>query len=463
MPHSRTPRLSVLTTIFALLAIHVSALFSLANDWQAGVAKIKITPEKFMWMSGYGGRNKPADGKLTDLWAKALVIQDGGGKQAALITLDLVGIDRELSQSVCQALATQCDLNREQIAICTSHTHTGPVVGKNLRSLHYDQVDEKQQALIDEYAESLQEKIVAVVGSAIKDLQPSQLSWGSGTATFAANRRNNSEAKVPELREQGLLKGPFDHDVPVLAVRGNDKGELKALVFGYACHCTVLSLYQWSGDYAGFAQIELEKVHPDCVALFWAGCGGDQNPLPRRTVELAREYGQRLAAAVNRVLENDMGVIEGTIDTRYAEVELPFGEIPTREQLQQSTQSKNRYEAARAKMLLEKLKSDGTLASTYPYPVQCWRLGKEIQFIALGGEVVVDFAIRLKSELRDTRTWVAGYSNDVMAYIASRRVLLEGRYEGGGAMVYYGQPTVWALESEEVIVKEVHRQIKLGN
>ena len=78
-----------------------------------------------------------------------------------------------------------------------------------------------------------------------------------------------------------------------------------------------------------------------------------------------------------------------------------------------------------------------------------------MQFVLLGGEVVVDYAIRLKTEHRGENTWIAGYANDVMAYIPSRRVLLEGGYEGGGAMVYYGLPTVWAPQVEDDIVKEV--------
>jgi hypothetical protein len=45
-----------------------------------------------------------------------------------------------------------------------------------------------------------------------------------------------------------------------------------------------------------------------------------------------------------------------------------------------------------------------------------------------------------------------------MAYIPSRRVLAEGGYEGGGAMVYYGLPTVWSPDVEELIVREARRQ-----
>jgi hypothetical protein len=111
-------------------------------------------------------------------------------------------------------------------------------------------------------------------------------------------------------------------------------------------------------------------------------------------------------------------------------------------------------------MLLENLDAGQALTQRYPYPIAMWKLGQDVQWAFLGGEVVVDYALRLKGELSGRKTWVAGYSNDVPAYIPSRRVLAEGGYEGGDAMVYYGLPTRWAPEVEELIVAEVHRQIQ---
>ncbi len=449
--------------LHCIVAVHfliaISAVPANAN-WQAGAAKVNITPKQMLWMAGYGGRNHPAEGKLTDLWAKALVLKDGEGHQAVLVTLDLIGIDQQLSKSVCADLAAKFQLRRDQIALCTSHTHTGPVVGKNLRPMHYELINDQQKKLVDKYAVELKKNIVAVVGQAIEKLAPASLTWGSGTASFAVNRRENRpESNVPKWRAEGKLKGPVDHDVPVLAVRDGN-GKLKAVAFGYACHCTVLSFYQWSGDYAGFAQIELEKAHPDCVALFWAGCGADQNPLPRRQVELAKDYGRQLAKAVDEVLSKKMKPVGGSVATTYKEIALPLGVLPTIEQVKQDSQSKNKFVAARAKMFLADIAAGQPLPRNYAFPVQSWRIGDEIQFITLGGEVVVDFAIRLKTELRGKRTWVAGYSNDVMAYIPSRRVLREGGYEGGGAMVYYGLPTTWAPDVEKLIIDEVHRQVK---
>jgi hypothetical protein len=232
---------------------------------------------------------------------------------------------------------------------------------------------------------------------------------------------------------------------------------VSALAFGYACHATVLNGYQWSGDWPGYAQAEVEKAHPGAVALFWAGCGADQNPLPRRSVNLAREYGLKAAAGVRDALAAGLKPIDGGLATAYSEIDLPFSELPTTEQLRKDIESRDVYVARRAKLLLAKLEEGGRLDETYPYPVQVWKLGDEPTWVLLGGEVVVDYSLRLKKELGPGRTWVAGYANDVMAYIPSLRVLKEGGYEGGGAMVYYGLPAPWSPEVEERIVKEVHR------
>ena len=425
--------------------------------WKAGVAKVVITPPQPMWMSGYAGRDKPAQGKLHDLWAKALVLEDSGGKRCLLITLDLVGIPRDLSVKVCQTIGKQHNLGRESLCLACSHTHTGPVVRGNLDTMYG--LDEKQTRLINEYRDFLEKRIVEVTGEAVKALAPAKLAWNNGKATFAVNRRNNKEADVPKLIEAGQLKGPVDHDVPVLRV-ANEKGELKAVVFGYACHATVLPFFEWSGDYPGFAMIELEKRHPGATALFFAGCGGDQNPLPRRKVELAEKYGKQLADAVDAVLEKPLHAIDGTLALAYREVDLPLAELPTREKLIDDSMSKNKYEAARAKLLLKELEAKGSLRATYPYPVQAWRLGDGPTLVTLGGEVVVDYSLLIKKELGAERVWVMGYANDVMAYIPSLRVLKEGGYEGASSMIYYGLPTVWGTKIEEVIVAAVHEQVK---
>jgi hypothetical protein len=420
--------------------------------WKAGAARINITPEKLMWMSGFGSRTKPAEGKLTDLWAKALALEDGGGKRAVLVTMDLVGIDRGISLGVCQELQKKYGLSRDRIVLNVSHTHSGPVVGENLKPAW--SLDDAASRLVDEYTASLEQKLVAVVGQALGRLAPATLSYGNGFADFAVNRRNNKPAEVPKLRELNQLKGPNDFDVPVLAVR-NLQGELQAVAFGYACHATTLSNYQWNGDYPGFTQAQLEREHPGVAALFWAGCGADQNALPRDTIKRSQAYGARLAAAVNAMLSKELKPLPGRLVSEYREIPLPLDKLPTRADLEHDLTSTNRYIVSRARLLLSRLDRGQPLSPTYPYPVEVWRLGDALTWVFLGGEVVVDYSLRLKRELGQSSTWVASYSNDVMAYIPSLRVLNEGGYEGATAMFVYGLPASWAPEVEEAIVKQV--------
>lgn len=450
-------RHAFLCTSVVPLLLASAALCAEAKTWKAGAARVDITPVGPMWMSGYAGRDKPAEGTLHNLWAKAVVLEDPDGRRVALVTMDLVGIPRDLSVAVCAELKKKHGLPREAILLSTSHTHTGPIVGSNLNAMYA--LDDAQQKRVSAYAADLQAKLVEVVGAALGKLAPAQLTWGTGRVTLAVNRRTNKEADVPRLRELGQLKGPVDHEVPVLAVR-DPEGKIRAVVFGYACHATVLSFYQWSGDYPGFAQLAVEKMYPDALALFWAGCGADQNPLPRRTVGLAEGYGQQLAEGVKAVLDAPMTPLEGKLATTYAEIPLSFADLPTRDQLVKDSTSTNRYVASRAKLLLDEIAKTGSLRGTYPYPVQTWQLGPDLTWVALGGEVVVDYSLRLKKELGPNQTWVTGYANDVMAYIPSLRVLKEGGYEGGGAMVYYGLPTVWTPSVEETIVAAVQEQAR---
>ncbi len=434
----------------------VTSAGAASSSWKAGLAKVTITPERPMWMAGYGSRTSPSEGKLHEIWAKALVLEDPEGTRAVLVTLDLCGIDREFSLMVRQEIRNQYKIPIERVVLSSSHTHTGPVVGTNLLTMY--PLDDEQKNLVRQYTELLGGMIVGVVGEAIKDLSEAKLGWGQGKADFAVNRRENDQNQADLLRKQIDLKGPVDHDVPVLQINGAD-GKLRGVVFGYACHCTTLAVNQFSGDYAGYAMIALEKAHPEATALFVAGCGADQNPLPRRSVELAESYGRQLARAVNGVLDDKLRPVLGPLKATYQEIDLAFGEIPDAEHWKTEAESETLAVANRAKMLLEKIESAGPLDRTYPYPVQVWQLGDALTWIFLGGEVVVDYSLRLKRNLGGSKTWVAGYCNDVMAYIPSLRVLREGGYEGERAMIYYGLPGPWSEDVEEHIIGAIREQI----
>jgi hypothetical protein len=321
----------------------------------------------------------------------------------------------------------------------------------------YDLSDD-QKGRLGAYAEELKQKLVAVVAAALADLKAARLAIGEGTARFSVNRRQPTEKGIVNGYNP---TGPVDHAVPVLRVTTPD-GKLRAVAFGYACHNTTMQFLEWCGDYAGFAQAYLEERHPEAVALFWAGCGGDANPLPRSKLELCQKYGRELADAVDGALRVTMTPVQGELRARYTTIALPLAPLPTREQLVADTLSQNRALRARATRLLNMLDQGGKLEDHYRhYPVQVWQLGGQVAWVALGGEVVVDYAHRLKRELGKERPlWVTAYANDVMAYIPSVRVLQEGGYEADSSMIYYGLPTKWAPEIEERIVRSVHDLVR---
>ncbi len=445
------------TILFAIFMVTMASTSGMAASWKAGLATEVITPTKPMWMSGYASRTKPAEGKVHDLWAKALCLEDGSGHRSLLITLDLVGVDRETALGIRQRIAQKHKIALGAVTLACSHTHSGPVVGNTLRAMYF--LPREQAILIDEYTQWLSHRIEAVAARAVRELGPAVFKQGRGSVDFAVNRRNNKEVDVPKLREEGKLVGPVDHDVPVLGVY-DPAGGLKGIVFGYACHATVLPFYEWCGDYPGFAMAQLQERHPGVVALFWAGCGADQNPLPRRSVELAKSYGNRLAGAVEGVLSKPMKPITGPLKVKATEVLIPFAKVPSREALLTMKASKDKFEVGRADHLLAKLATEGSIKGEYPYPISVWTLGDGPSWVWLGGEVVVDYSLRLKREHPKANPWVGGYANDVMAYIPSLRVLNEGGYEGATSMVYYGQPSSWGPSVEEKIVQAVAELLK---
>ena len=62
------------------LAAYSGASRAAERTWKAGIAKAVITPEKPVWLAGYGTK-RPPDGKLHDLWMKALALEDDAGRR----------------------------------------------------------------------------------------------------------------------------------------------------------------------------------------------------------------------------------------------------------------------------------------------------------------------------------------------------------------------------------------------
>ena len=453
-------RLLLLLSVCCLCATSVSAEDA-ATVWKAGSAAVKITPDGPMWMAGYASRDKPSDGVAQDLFAKALVLQDGAGVTAVIVTLDLISVPSSLRTQVSQQLAQDYRWPDSALLMNCSHTHCGPEIRAS--SEFPDDVPTERQLAATAYAKQLQERILQAIKSAQQQLAPAKISYQRARAGFAMNRRRPVDGKY---QNAPYPAGPVDHDVPVLRVDDVDGKKLRAVLFGYACHNTTLGFSQICGDYAGFAQDALQAAHPETVAMFMLGCGGDQNPYPRRTIELARQHGQTLATAVEAALETPPRVLSGSLVTAIGTAEVEYAPAPSLIELQARSKAGDAYDRHWAERMLKRLDQGGQLPKKYDAPVQVLRLGNEVLLVALPGETVVDYSLRLKSELsrpNGPSVWVAGYSNDVFAYVPSRRVLLEGGYEAGEAMKYFTSilhPGPFAPNVEERLVGRVHELVR---
>jgi neutral ceramidase len=428
---------------------NVSGQQTTGKGWKAGLARAVITPQEPMWMAGYASRDHESEGILVDLWIKVLAIQDAKGKKAVLITSDLLGFPRKLSDNIRNQIAVNYGLTRSQIILSCSHTHTGPVLEGALFDIY--PLDTRQREVIKKYSSNLEKKIVELTGEAIRNMVPAKIYSQNGVTRFQVNRRNNIEAEINLVTD---LKGPNDYAVPILKVTDAD-GKIMAVTFGYSCHATVLSFYQFSGDYPGFAQLELEKLYPGITAMFFQGAGADQNPLPRRTVPLAKQYGKELAAAVERVLSEDMKELEPSLSTAYSEVQLKFAAPPSKEELIKIEKEAKGFEKSWASNQLRILKENGSLLTSYPYPLQVWKMGNQ-PILTFGGELVIEYAIELK-KIYGPDTFIIGYANEDMAYIPSETILQEGGYEGESSMRVYGLPGKWEAGIESTIINEMKK------
>jgi hypothetical protein len=408
-----------------------------------GAAKVDITPDYPVRLSGFGFRRTESEGVTLKIWAKALAFGDEKNGPAILITVDNLGVPDDLTAEVARRLAAKIGLKLERLSIAATHTHTAPMLRNVAPTLFSVPIPPEHQANIDRYTREFTDALEKVALAAFKDVRLAKVSWGIGQLDFAMNRRTKG--------------GPVDHDFPAMTVREPD-GKMRAVYFSYACHCVTLADNKMSGDWAGFAQSHVEEDFPGAIALASVGCGADSNPSTRDTVEIADDQGKQVAAEVKRLTATELKPITAKPEIRYTRIDLHLAKARTREEWEERAKPTNAI-GYHAKVNLARLDRGEQLPTKLNYPIQTWIFGDQLAIVFLPGETVVDYSLRLKSEYDRTRLWVNGYSNDSRCYIPSERVLKEGGYEGGDAMVYYDVPQIFAAGLEDKIIATVRAQL----
>ncbi|PAW84327.1 MAG: hypothetical protein B9S33_11980 [Pedosphaera sp. Tous-C6FEB] len=448
-------RRTLLGSAFALL---FAALTSCSHTPTAstpprlvGVAQVDITPDYPVRLNGYGGRRQESEGVEQRIRAKALAIGSEAEGPFLLVTVDNCGVPEWMRTELLKRLAAR-RVTSERFAICSSHTHSAPMLNGVLPTIFGIPVPPEHQRNIDRYTRELTDNMEKLCLAALADRQPAQLAWAKGKVTFAKNRRKPTptgyqNAEYPE--------GPTDHELPLLRVT-SPGGKLRAVLSNYACHCTTSGFNKLHADWAGCAQFAIEKAHPGVIALTAIGCGADQNPYPRGSYELAEKHGQELATEVSRLLREVKFIpLDGRLTGVTKRIELPFDKLPTRAEWEAEAK-KTGSVGLRAQFALAELDKGKAIAASLPYLVQVWSFGRDLGMVFLPGEVVVDYSLRIKREFDGTRLWVSSYANDVPCYIPSRRVWEEGGYEAAGAMVYYNRPNRFDGTQETRIMEAVN-------
>jgi len=400
---------------------------------KVGIANAAITPDRPVWLTGYASRTEPSDGKYNDLEASAVVF-DNGSTRMAILAADLIGIDEFLLDPI-RAKAATLGIPPERMLVNCSHTHCGPAVRKRRSMI---------RTFDDDYLEHLKATIVDLLERAVADLQDATLDYVVGSCTLGINRR-----RVPDGGGEAAMlpnpEKPIDPAVPVLRVAAPD-GQVRALLFAYACHCTTMGGQQVGTDYPGPARDLLREKCDGVLPIFLQGCGGDVKPrnlTADRTftggpVEVVYELGHELGRAVLAALCATPTPLSDELAGASSIAALPFRDPPTEDQLA-AMEAGNKWQKTWAEAVRKTLADKGTLAEAMPVEVQALNIGG-LRIVGIAGEACAGIALELKERLPDLTVMPLGYCNSLRSYIASRGQHAEGGYEVSSSFIYSTLP-----------------------
>lgn len=238
---------SVMFTV--LFVVVANTVLAADNTLRVGAAKVDITPAPADLPDLYRGINDR-------VFARAIVIESNGTR-AALVTLDVGGIPTPLWQTVSTQAATDLGIEKEQLLLTATHTHSVP----------------RQQVA------GFPDLVMQAIRDAIEDLQPARMAWGTGESYININRTMiNPDTGLWD--EGPNYDGPSDKTVAVVNFETLD-GEPIAVYYNYAVHGVISGqLDEVSGDIPGASSRYIEQSLGDDVVAVWSlGAAGDQNPI----------------------------------------------------------------------------------------------------------------------------------------------------------------------------------------
>ncbi|MBP1991837.1 neutral/alkaline non-lysosomal ceramidase N-terminal domain-containing protein [Paenibacillus eucommiae] len=439
------------------------------HSLQFGLAGQVITPEKPVFMHGYGDRTHKSEGAYADIWAKAVLLV--ANTRLLLVTIDALGSDRSFVVGIKDALQEKFGLQHEQVLINFSHTHGavyltgtntelrkgGYSIGQHAWAGREEELDYTEDEHFYTY---VKESILSLVDTCSRQLEEGELLIGRASSDFGVSRR---KPKGDGVEWAPYYEGEIDKDLFVLQL-ADSKGEVKGILYNYGCHTTARgSTYLISGDFSGKTSEYLESAYPGVMAMFLQGCGGEIKPrksaagdgFKNCNFEEMDEVGTDLAKEVMAILENSpFTPVNCNFEAKLQDAMLLLEHTPIEQFMQMKDDPDlSDFERKAAERTIQAIEN-GTIKESLPLYILGWKLDEATRIIAIEGEVSTQYALMIKKLYGNDRTLVLGYSNGVFCYIPTRQMIREGGYEAE-CNYFFGLSGPFVPEIEDVIMAEV--------
>jgi hypothetical protein len=383
----------------------------------AGVGKVVITPPVGVYLDGYALRTKPSTGVDRDLYARALVLDDGRNR-VGLVVADVIGLGDATVTEVRRLAQAKASIAPQNLAVICTHSHSAP--GTRYSSTY---------AIDTDWSRLLPALMTEAVTEAVNNMTRCRI--GSARATVDGV----SFDRTARLGEGG----PIDQEVVAL-VAETLNGEPLAMLINFACHPVVFGPRNLliSPDYPGYLVDFVERTWGG-TAIFVNGCCGDIDPYcngikwgagdSKECQRMAQAIGgAALQAASGAELRSDFRV-----NGRSSIIDLPLRPVPSREKAnamlrdaEKKLKSTDESSTSRweAEYMLRWAQAQAKLAEEGMKP----RIRMEIQALDLGPETLVcvpaevfsSIGLNIKRSLDGQQTMIAGYANGCLGYIPTR-------------------------------------------
>lgn len=431
-----------------------------SDTYLIGVGGEDITPPVGIYLAGFAARTEPSTAVYHPLKANAIAIDDGN-EPLIIASAEILGF-YEHTEEVRSRISALTGVVPANVVLSGSHTHCGPCIREMDRHRHGD--------LDEDYIERLLDSVTRCAKTAWETRSPARLRFGNGHCDIAVSRRK-SDGKGGVEWKPGP-GAPHDHEVPVLAVE-SPEGELRSVIFSYACHPTSRSGTLIGGDYVCYAYDHVEAMHPGVTAFFLQGCAGDQKTRPvdpaenrfiQRNIQEIRDIGVLLGESVVRVLASGgLDQVTGPVSVRQDVIGLDTEPIDM-DLVRAGLKADQGYIQAWARHLLDSVENNAPVVTNIPFEIQTVRFGNALALVTLAGEMTVEHGLRLKRELgsRVDNVMVLAYTNDIVGYVPVRRQIPEGGYEVWASQQYWKRTGPYVAETEDRIHAAVRRSLGIS-